>query len=121
MKELKKYLTINSLFSAISGFTMLFLAGRLIELFNISNNYVFPIIGANLLFFSAFVWYVSQKQLSNKMLVNIISFLDLLWVFGSFAIVAFGFFDLSKVGNILIIMVAIWIAFLAYKQFTNNK
>jgi hypothetical protein len=105
MKELKKYLTINSLFSAISGFTMLLFSNKLNELFDISNTYIFPIIGANLLVFSAFVWYVSQKHLSNKMLVNIISFLDLLWVFGSFAIV----------------MVAIWIAFLAYKQYKNNK
>lgn len=121
MKELKKYLTINSLFSAISGLTMLLLSSRLNELFNISNSYVFPIIGANLLVFSAFVWYVSNSQLTNKMLVNIISFLDLLWVLGSFIIVALGLFDLSKVGNILIIIVAIWIAFLAYKQFQYNK
>lgn len=121
MKELKKYLTINSLFSAISGLSMLLLSDRLNELFNISNTYVFPIIGTNLLVFSVFVWYVSNKQLTNKMFVNIISFLDLLWVLGSFSIVAIGLFDLSKVGNILIIIVAFWIAFLAYKQFQYNE
>ncbi len=121
MNELKKYLTINSLFSALCGLAMLLISGNLSELFNISNTYVFPIIGANLLVFSAFVWYVSKKQLTNKTLVNIISFLDLLWVFGSFAIVAFRLFELSNVGNILIIIVAIWIACLAYKQFKNNR
>ncbi len=39
---------------------------------------------------------------------------------GSLAIVAFGLFDLSKTGNIIISVVAVWIAFLAYKQFQNN-
>ena len=121
MKELKKYLIINSIFSAISGLTMLLFSNRLNELCNISNDYIFPIIGANLLVFSAFVWYVSNKKLTNKILVNIISLLDLLWVLGSFVIVGFGLFNISKEGNILISIVAIWIAFLAYKQFKNNK
>ena len=121
MKELKKYLTFNSLFSAISGLTMLLLSSKLNDLFNIENSYVFPIIGANLLIFSAFVWYVSTRQLTNKMLIMTITILDLFWVVGSFGIVLLGLFDISKTGNILISIVAIWIAFLAYKQFKNNK
>lgn len=121
MKELKKYLTINSLFSAISGFTMLLFSRSLNNLFAIDNAYIFPIIGANLLFFSAFVWFVFTKQLTNKILVNIVSLLDLLWVLGSFTLVAFGLFNISENGNILISIIAIWIAFLAYKQLKNNK
>lgn len=121
MKELKRYLTINSIFSAISGLTMLLFSSKLNDLFAINNGYIFPIIGANLLVFAAFVWYVSNKQLSNKMLVTTISILDLLWVVGSFAIVVLGLFDISKIGNVIISIVAIWIGFLAYKQFKNNK
>jgi hypothetical protein len=121
MKELKKYLTINSIFSAFSGFTMLLFSRSLNHLFAIDYAYVFPIIGANLLFFSAFVWFVSRKQLTNKLLVNTISILDLLWVIGSFITVAFGMFNISKNGNILISIIAVWIAFLAYKQLINNK
>jgi hypothetical protein len=121
MKELKKYLTINSWFSAISGLIMLLLSSQLNGLFNIDNDYVFPIIGANLLIFSAFVWYVCSKQVTNKILVNTISILDLVWVLGSFAIVGFGLFNISRIGNVIISIVAFWIAFLAYKQFKNNK
>jgi hypothetical protein len=121
MKELKKYLTINSAFSALSGMTMLLLSSRLNSLFGIDNEYIFPIIGANLLIFSVFVWYVSSKQLTNKLLVTTITVLDLLWVLGSVLIVALGIVDLSKLGNTIIIIVAIWIAFLAFKQFKNNK
>jgi len=121
MKEIKKYLYINSTFSAISGLTMLLFSNNLNKFFNIENTYVFPIIGANLLGFSVFVWYVSSKQSTNKKLVATISILDGLWVLGSFAIVLLGLFDLSKNGYILMTIVAIWIAFLAYKQFKNNK
>ena len=121
MKELKKYLTMNIIFSAISGSTMLLFSSNLNKLFNIENFYVFPIIGSNLLVFSAFVWFVSIRQLTNKILVITITILDALWVLGSFAIVAFSLFDISKTGNILIIVVAIWIAFLAYKQFINTR
>jgi hypothetical protein len=120
MTELKKYLTINSLFSAVSGLIMLLFSTQLNDLFAIANAYIFPIIGANLLVFAVFVWYVSKKQLTNKKLVTTISILDLIWVFSSFTIVLLGLFDLSRNGNILIIIVAIWIAFLAYKQFKNN-
>lgn len=117
MKELKKYLTINSIFSAISGLTMLLFSSNLNKLFNINNVYVFPVIGCNLLFFAAFVWFVFSRQLTNRILVTTITTLDLLWVLGSLAIVGLGLFDLSQNGNILISIVAVWIAFLAYKQF----
>jgi hypothetical protein len=116
MKELKKYLTINSIFSAISGLTMLLFSSNLNKLFNIDNVYVFSIIGINLLVFSVLVWFVFSRQLTNKILVTTIITLDALWVLGSFAIVSLGLFDVSRTGNILISIVAVWIAFLAYKQ-----
>lgn len=121
MKKLKVYLQINSLFSAISGLTMLLFYSKLCILFNISNTYVFPLLGTNLLLFSAFVWYVSNKRLATKPLVTTISILDLLWVLGSFILVGFGLFGISGNGKILISIVAIWIGFLAYKQFKNNN
>ena len=121
MKELKKYLTINSMFSAICGITMLMFSTGLNLFFNIKNEYVFPVIGLNLLVFSGFVLFVSQKQLTNKLLVNLISGLDALWVLGSLIIIFFELFDLSRNGNILIGVVALWIAYLGYKQFNNNK
>lgn len=121
MRELKKYLAINSIFSALSGSTMLLLSNYLNELVNIANMYVFPAIGLNLIVFAAFVWYVSRKQLDNKILVMTITVLDVFWVIGSTVIVLLGLFDLSSSGYILIGSVALWIAFLAYKQFKNIR
>ena len=121
MKELKTYLTVNSIFSAISGIAMLVFPERLSQLFNINNAYVFPIIGGCLLLFAVFVWFVASRKLANKTLIQIITLLDILWVIGSFLIVFFELFNLSKTGNIIIAVVAIWIAFLAYKQIKNIK
>lgn len=121
MNELKKYLTINSVFSAICGITMLIFSSGLNSYFYVQNEYVFPVIGLNLIVFSVFVWFVSQKQLTNKTLVNLISGLDALWVLGSLIIILLGLFDLSRNGSILIGIVAVWITFLGYKQFKNNK
>ena len=100
---------------------MLFFSSNLKMLFNIVNAYVFPVIGGSLLFFAVFVWYVASKKLTNKILVTTITVLDLLWVLVSLIIVNFGLFDLTKEGNIIIIIVAIWIGFLAYKQFKSSE
>jgi hypothetical protein len=121
MEELKRYLTINSIFSAVCGVTMMAFTAGLNAFFNISNPYIFPIIGLNLIVFSVLVWYVSHKHLESKILVNLISGLDALWVVGSLIIVTFDLFRLSKNGNILVVAVAIWIAFLGYKQIINSK
>lgn len=121
MKELQKYLTINSLFSAVSGLGMALFSSALNTFFNLSNSYIFPILGINLLIFAVFVGYVALKRLNDRRFVNLISGLDALWVVGSFGIVIFQLFDLSSNGYIAIGLVAVWIGFLGYKQFVNNK
>ena len=121
MNKLKKYLIINSIFSATSGLALLLFSDGFNHFFDIQNQYILPIIGLNLIVFALFVWFVSINYLTNKVLVNLISGLDLLWVLGSLAIVLLGLFDLSRKGNILISVVAVWIAFLGYKQYQYNK
>jgi hypothetical protein len=120
-RELKKYLTINSVFSALCGIAMLLFSAELNAFFNIENKYVFPIIGVNLIVFGLFVRYVSRKQLTNRLLINLISGLDALWVLGSLLIILLGPFDLSVNGKVIIGIVAIWIGFLGYKQYTHVK
>ena len=121
MNELKKFLKINSLFSMACGVVMLSFSDKLNSFFNINNEYIFPVIGFNLMFFSILVYYVYQKHLSNKLLVNIISSLDALWVIGSLIIILFDLFNLSNNGKIIIGLIAVWIAFLGYKQFKYNQ
>lgn len=121
MNQLKAYLIVNSIFSALTGITMLVFSNGLNSIFGINNAYIFPVIGLNLILFSAFVWFVSRKQLTNKLLINIISGLDALWVLGSVSIIVFPLFELSKNGHIIIGIVAVWIGFLGFMQFIKNK
>jgi hypothetical protein len=120
-QNLKKYLSVNSLFSGICGLIMILFTISLNDFFHLKNEYIFPVIGVNLLIFSAFVFYVSTKQLSNIILVKIITILDVFWVLGSITIVLFGLFDLPTKGYFLISIIALWIAFLAQKQYVYSK
>lgn len=119
--QLKNYLSINALFSVICGLIMVLISAKLNTFFNINNEYVFPVIGTNLIVFSMFVFYVSRKQISNKILVKTITALDVLWVLGSLIIIIFSLFNLSSKGYVLMGIVATWILFLAYKQFVYQK
>ena len=119
--NLRKYLTINGLFSGVCGLIMLLFAESLNDFFYLENDYIFPIVGVNLLIFSVFVRYVSVTQLSNTILVKIITILDVFWVLGSIIIVLFGLFDLSTKGYFLISIIGLWIAFLAQKQYVFSK
>ena len=121
MNKLKKYLVINALFSAISGTIMIFFRENFNLFFNLENNLVFTITGSGLLLFSVFVFYTSRKHSTNSKLVNTITFLDLLWVIGSIIISFFGLFNLSDRGYLTIMIIAIWIGFLALKQLKYNK
>lgn len=55
MNDLKRFLTINSIFSMFSGMILLIFSGRLKDFFEVENNYVFPVIGLNLILFSIFI------------------------------------------------------------------
>ena len=121
MRELKKYLLINSAFSGLSGLALVFISDHINTLFNIDNTIVLPAIGINLLVFSLIVYYGAVKQLKRNSLVTLISALDLLWVIGSAAIILFQLFNLSSAGYIIIGVVAIWIAFLGSMQIKYNK
>ncbi|MFT5725386.1 MAG: hypothetical protein ACI9JN_002511 [Bacteroidia bacterium] len=121
MNHLKKYLIINSAFSSFSGILLIFAASSLNALFAISNTLILPFVGANLLVFSLFVYYVAVRQLKNKSLVNLITSLDLAWVIGSLIIVLGQLFSLSIIGYIIILVVSFWIGYLGWMQFKYNR
>jgi hypothetical protein len=121
MQQLKKYLLINSAFSAISGLFLAFASSTANWLMGVSNTIVLPIIGINLLVFSLFVYYVAMKQLKNKTLVNLITGLDFAWVVGSLIIVFSQLFGLCNPGYIITLLVSIWIGYLGWMQFKYNR
>lgn len=119
MTKLRLYLTINYAFSAFSGTTMLLFSEQLNQIFHFSDPLMFPIIGANLLVFAMFVFYVTGWQIGKPGLVKLISLLDAGWVVGSVFLLLFGPFGISPIGLWIIGIVAVWIGFLGYKQYSN--
>lgn len=119
MTKLRLYLTINYAFSAFSGLIMLLFSEKLNQIFQLSDPLLFPVIGANLLVFAGFVFYVTGWQIEKTGLVKLISFLDAGWVVGSLAILLFGPFGISSTGLWIIGIVAVWIGFLGFKQYSN--
>jgi hypothetical protein len=121
MHPLQKYLSINGVFSALSGAALVIGASRWSSFFGVDGDYIFTLIGALLLGFSAFVLVVAQRRYKNKFYTGIITLLDLLWVLGSAILIAFNLFDISSGGRTVIALVALWIGFLAVMQMKYRK
>ena len=118
MKNLKSYLTTNFIFSGISGILILsFNESFLMDYLGLTNSSILYFIGAGLIFFSAFIYYVIKHRFSDNKLIYIISILDSLWVLGSFAITFFDLYNIKSQSHPLINIVALWIGFLATGQF----
>ena len=116
MNRLKFYLIVNAGFSGLSGLVLLLFSPGLQRFLGFSNDVILPGIGINLILFGIFVYMVVRKHLHNRVLVNLISTLDILWVLGSIWIVSTRKYGLSPEGYALISAVAVWVGFLAYSQ-----
>ncbi len=121
MHPLQKYLSINGVFSALSGTALVIGASRWSGFFEVDGDYIFTLIGALLLGFSAFVLTVAQRRHTNKFYTGIITLLDIGWVLGSVIILTLNLFDLSSRGRMAILVVALWIGFLAAMQMKYRK
>jgi len=107
---------MNAAFSGFSGAVLLLFSNEMSRLFDVSAPEVFFILGFGLLIFSAFVAFTASKMIDNWVLVLIISIADLLWVTGSILIIAFDLFALSGIGQALIGLVALLIAYFGMNQ-----
>lgn len=114
MNSLQKSLSLNALFSSISGIVLLLFNNQIATLFATSNNLVFQIIGYVLLFFATTIIYEVYKQRPKAVLWIIIQ--DFLWVIGSVILVISNPFDISKSGNSTITVVAFIVLFMGFNQ-----
>jgi glucose uptake protein GlcU len=117
MNELKKWLTINSLFSSSSGILMLVLNQYLQRIFGFNISFFFPAIGINLILFAAFVFFVRKHHLHNKKWIYTICILDALWVIGSVILFIIHPVMISPTAYIITGIVAIFVGIMAIMQF----
>lgn len=114
MNRLQKALAINAVFSSLSGITLVISYTKIADMFKVSNDSIFWIIGAVLLFFSATILFEIKKQYPLRVLWIIIQ--DFLWVLGSFVLLAFQPLGISFAGNLTIAIIALIVLFMAINQ-----
>ncbi len=114
MNQLQKSLQFNALFSGISGILLVVLNKQVASLFDIPKTSLFWIIGAALIFFSITIIYEVKRQ--NQLGVLLIIIQDFLWVLGSMILLILQPFEISKMGNGIIAIVAIVVLFIGINQ-----
>lgn len=114
MNYLQKALRLNAIFSSTSGITLLLYSNQIDDIFETNNPRVFQIIGLLLLFFTITIVYEIFKQRPIAVLWIIVQ--DFLWVLGSFIIIVFNPFEISKSGNSTIATIAFVVLFMGVNQ-----
>lgn len=117
MKHLKIVLQVNSVSSGITGLILLVFNRFVSEMFGIPlMNDAFIGVGFFLIAFAIFVFSESHKIQIRLDRVRIITGLDISWVIAS-AIILFTYWNnISTIGSILVIIVALWVAAMACLQ-----
>lgn len=114
MNYLKNALTVNSIFSGISGIVLTILNKQIAHIFGTENSTVFLIIGIALIYFSITIWYERIKQ--RKLAVIWIVIQDFLWVIGSAVLLLLKPFQISQTGNGIIAIIAVIVLFMGVNQ-----
>ncbi len=114
MNKLQKSLTINAMFSGISGIILITWNRQIASLFGTPNNTVFCVVGIALIAFSITIIYEIVKQRPLAVLWIIIQ--DFLWVIGSAILLVINPFEISKTGNSTIAIVAFIVLFMGINQ-----
>ena len=114
MKNLQISLAANGIFSSISGAVLILTHQKTAQLFGVESSTVFWVIGIGLLLFALSIFIEVKKQRSIFVLLIIVQ--DVLWVFGSGAVLAFRPFHISPIGNLAIAVVALIVLFFAMAQ-----
>jgi len=121
MKSLQTILTVNSVSSGATGLLLVALAGPIAQLFGVATTGIFVEAGIFLLAFAGFVFYESRRNPIRPDRIRLIVTLDCVWVIASLVIVLLPAIELSGIGRVIIVAVALWVALMAYLQATNLK
>lgn len=121
MKTLRNVLLINGASSGATGLLLAAAPGLFANLFETTVTAPFVGTGIFLLAFAVFVIAEGRRKELNPARVRLIILLDTLWVVASVVSIVLGVFAISALGYAMIGAVALWVALMAYLQFTGLK
>ncbi len=120
MKNLSKVLLLNAVSSGLTGLFLVADASFIAGIFETKVIYPFISVGIFLVFFSVIVFLVSRTVYPEKYTGYIIT-ADVLWVLVSLAILLLQILRISATGYFLITAVALWVAAMAFFQYSSWK
>lgn len=121
MLPLSTTMQINAISSGATGAVLIMFAKPVASIFGVTQTAPFICIGIFLVLFAALVFIVSKKQPINTQAVRFIVLLDVLWVITSLFAIIFLFSTITSIGNMVIAVVAVWVAGMAYLQSKGFK
>lgn len=111
---MKKALTLNAVFSALSGIILIVIPGRIAHFFELPSATPFLVVGIVLIFFSLTILYEIKR--GNSIAILWIITQDMLWVMGSIYWLAFNPFDTPQQANLVVAAVAIIVLLMGINQ-----
>lgn len=116
MKTLKTVLQVNAISSGVTGIGLVIFSKTIASLFGVIQNGSFIGVGVFLILFSAFVLSVGLSKQIDTIKVKTIIVGDIVWVIASIIAAILLFDKISIIGIVVIEVVAVWVAIMAYLQ-----
>ena len=114
MNKLQKALSINAIFSGVTGLGLILFHKSIANLFNIGESSIFWIVGIGLVFFALTIILEIKKQ--RRLAIIWIIIQDFIWVIGSVILLILRPFNISNTGNNTIAIIALVVLFMAINQ-----
>ncbi|HEY3019394.1 MAG TPA: hypothetical protein VGJ32_04335, partial [Solirubrobacteraceae bacterium] len=112
---LRSILKLDALVTGANGAAYLVAAGLLDSVLGLPASFLRP-VGAFLVVFAIVVWMVARQPVLDGTAVAAVVAANVLWVVDSLALVAFGWFSPSALGEVWIVLQALVVAAFAVLQ-----
>lgn len=116
MNSLKTALTLNAIFSLVTGIILVFGSAPIAQIFSVSQDRPFFFLGFGLILFASTVFYVGRQKQIEPFQAYIISAQDFIWVLASILLLIIDPFQFSTAGNVIITVVALIVLAFALMQ-----
>lgn len=113
---LRTVLRLNALFSFVSGLAVVLAAVPIGQFMGVESFLVLRLVGASLLPFAAFVYWVTTPAMIRPPLARMIIIMDVLWVIGSLVLLFSGWLPLTTAGKWIVFLQADAVATFAILQ-----
>ena len=120
MITLKNVLLINGISSGVTGLGLIVFASAVASVTGVNDPVIWYAVGIFLALFGIFVFTQAKAQPLSQSRIRLITVLDVSWVIGSLIVVTSPI-ELTIIGRIAIIAVALWVALMALLQFRGLR